>query len=337
MHINFILLFIFTSSILLFLCKKFNFLLDIKKERHKKFSSKQENYSIGGLLIICYLVLFYFKQNQFLHILFFVSIFLIGFLSDLKILNNPKKRFILQAIVLYIFIHFFEIKISETRFIPLDNLLNNLYFNHIFTVFCLMILINGSNFIDGLNTLLINYILLIFLILLTFFSSNILEAQILENLILILLVILFFNLSGKIILGDSGSYLLSVFIGLYLIQFAYQNNFISPFFVVLLLWYPCFELLFSMIRRLISNDEPYRPDISHLHQMLFKIFQKKTKNTNNLNHFFSSSLINIYNFCSIIIGVQYYSHSQTLILIIIINVLIYCYFYRFLKNKLNSI
>ena len=106
MHINFILLFIFIGSILLFLCRKFNFLLDIKKERHKKFSSKQENYSIGGLLILLYLVLFYFIQNQFLYILFFVSIFLIGFLSDLKILNNPKKRFILQAIVLYIFIHF---------------------------------------------------------------------------------------------------------------------------------------------------------------------------------------------------------------------------------------
>ena len=105
MHINFILLFIFTSSILLFLCKRFNFLLDIKKERHKKFSSKQENYSIGGLLIICYLVLFYFKQNQFLHILFFVSIFLIGFLSDLKILNNPKKSlFYRQSFCIYLFI-----------------------------------------------------------------------------------------------------------------------------------------------------------------------------------------------------------------------------------------
>ena len=110
---------------------------------------------------------------------------------------------------------------------------------------------------------------------------------------------------------------------------------ISPFFIVLLLWYPCFELLFSIIRRLISDREPYKPDINHLHQILFKIFQKKIKNKNNLNHFFSSSLINIYNFCSIIIGVQYYSHSQTLILIIIINVLIYCYVYRFLKKKLS--
>ena len=122
-----------------------------------------------------------------------------------------------------------------------------------------------------------------------------------------------------------------------MIQFAAQNSLISPFFIVLLLWYPCFELLFSITRRLISDREPYKPDINHLHQILFKIFQKKIKNKNNLNHFFSSSLINIYNFCSIIIGVQHYNHSQTLILIIIINVPIYCYVYRFLKKKLSSV
>ena len=335
MQINFILLFIFISSILLFACKKFKLLIDIKGERHKKFSSKERNYLIGGILILIYLILFYFKQNQILHIFFFVFIFLIGLFSDLKILNDPKKRFILQAIILYIFIHFLEIRILETRFIPLDHLLNNLYFNHVFVVFCLMILMNGSNFMDGLNTLLVTYNLFIFLILLTFFNSSVLEPLILENLILVLLVILSFNLFGKIILGDSGSYLLSIFTGFFLIQFAAQNSLISPFFIVLLLWYPCFELLFSISRRLISDREPYKPDRNHLHQILFKIFQKKIKNKNNLNHFFSSSLINIYNFCSIIIGAQHYSHSQTLILIIIINVLIYCYVYRFLKKKLS--
>ena len=166
MQINFILLFIFISSILLFVCKKFKLLIDIKGERHKKFSSKEKNYLIGGILILIYLILFYFKQNQILHIFFFVFIFLIGLFSDLKILNDPKKRFILQATILYIFIHFLEIRILETRFIPLDHLLNNNYFNHVFVVFCLMILMNGSNFMDGLNTLLVTYNLFIFLILL---------------------------------------------------------------------------------------------------------------------------------------------------------------------------
>ena len=61
MSINFLLLFIFISFFLLFLCKKFNFLLDIKKEKHKKFSSKTKNYSLGGSIILIYFILYYFK------------------------------------------------------------------------------------------------------------------------------------------------------------------------------------------------------------------------------------------------------------------------------------
>ncbi len=64
---------------------------------------------------------------------------------------------------------------------------------------------------------------------------------------LLLLIILAFNLNGKIILGDSGSYILGLFVGIYLINFSNQNIAVSPFFIILLLWYPCFELLFSMI------------------------------------------------------------------------------------------
>ena len=48
----------------------------------------------------------------------------------------------------------------------LNSLLENTYFKYFFPVFCLLILINGSNFIDGLNGLMLGYfssiILLIF-------------------------------------------------------------------------------------------------------------------------------------------------------------------------------
>ena len=158
---------------------------------------------------------------------------------------------------------------------------------------------------------------------------------VLKNLILVLFIILIFNLRGQIILGDSGSYLLSLFTGLYLIQFATQNSTVSPFFIILLLWYPCFELLFSMIRRTILSLKPYKPDIYHLHQIFFKVL--KIKDKNNIKHLATSLLINIYNFCSILIGLKFYNHSQTLALIIIINIIVYCSFYKFLTNKLNKI
>ena len=42
-----------------------------------------------------------------------------------------------------------------------DIFLTNEYFNYIFVIFCILIVVNGSNFFDGLNTLNVGYYLLI--------------------------------------------------------------------------------------------------------------------------------------------------------------------------------
>ena len=43
----------------------------------------------------------------------------------------------------------------------LDSILHNDYINYLFVTFCVLIIINGSNFIDGMNTLCVGYYLLI--------------------------------------------------------------------------------------------------------------------------------------------------------------------------------
>ena len=72
-------------------------------------------------------------------------------------------------------------------------------------------------------------------------------------------------------MGD-WSILLSLFTGLYLINFS-QNFALSPYFIILLLWYPCFELLFSMIRRIRKKLKTYKPDNFHLHQFIYKLIK----------------------------------------------------------------
>ena len=57
-------------------------------------------------------------------------------------------------------------KIHKQNPIFFDNLLENAVFNIFFTSFCLLILINGSNFIDGLNGLLLVYMTLVIFVLL---------------------------------------------------------------------------------------------------------------------------------------------------------------------------
>ena len=84
-------------------------------------------------------------------------------LSDLKILNSAKKRFFIQTIIVLSFTFFAQLEVTPTKIIFFDNMIENTYWSFIFTTFCLMILINGSNFIDGLNGLLLGYSLLIIL------------------------------------------------------------------------------------------------------------------------------------------------------------------------------
>ena len=58
-------------------------------------------------------------------------------------------------------IYFLDIRILQTRIDILDDILKLDFFSFFFTAFCLLILINGSNFIDGINCNLITYYLLI--------------------------------------------------------------------------------------------------------------------------------------------------------------------------------
>ena len=98
-----------------------------------------------------------------------------------------------------------------------------------------------------------------------------------KPIVIVLFILLIFNLSGYLYLGDSGSYLLSLFTGFFLIEFSNANPAISPYFIIVLLWYPCFELLFSMIRRFLKKKETYKPDTEHLHQLFYKLISKHLK------------------------------------------------------------
>ena len=76
------------------------------------------------------------------------------------------------------FLYFFS---QHLRVEKINLILETKIFAYIFTVFCLAVLINGSNFIDGVNILSIGYYLLITLCL-TFLTSQT-ELVINQNLI----------------------------------------------------------------------------------------------------------------------------------------------------------
>ena len=177
-----------------------------------------------------------------------------------------------------------------------------------------------------------------FLILLGLENYLFQNSEFLVSLLITLLVLLVFNFMNKIYLGDGGSYLLGFLFAIYLIKLYMSNQHISPYFIILLLWYPCYENLFSIIRKYSYKLSPISPDTKHLHQLLFNYLKLRfKKKSNNFINNISSIVINIYNFSTFFIGYHFSSKTDILISLILINIFVYSYaYFSFLKKILNK-
>jgi UDP-N-acetylmuramyl pentapeptide phosphotransferase/UDP-N-acetylglucosamine-1-phosphate transferase len=199
-----------------------------------------------------------------------------------------------------------------------------------------LVLINGTNFIDGVNTLAVGYFILV--------ASNVLYLTEVKNLDLNILlvstclaslvVIYIFNFFGKIYLGDGGAYLISFVVGVTLIKFSNDNYSVSPYYIVALLWYPAYENLFSIIRKKISKKPPSAPDNEHLHQFIYLYLDRSFNVDKNFSNTLSGILICLYNLFYFLTIFDNFNHTEILIYSIIFNVLLYNLLYFSLKKKL---
>ena len=311
----------------IFLIKK-KILLNYSGSIHQKYSGLTNVPLTGGMLIFFSIVYLYFKEIESV-ILLFSFLFITGLATDLKILASPKLRFIIQTILILTIVYISDLRISSTRIYLLDLLISNVFFSYFFSTFCLLILINGSNFIDGLNGLLVGYYLLISLI---FHHLNLISFLNIENInqlffSAILFTLFLVNLSKKSFMGDTGAYILGFFYGYLLIKIYSDYQIFSPFFVILLLWYPCFENLFSIIRKFQLKKSPIKPDNNHLHQLMYFYLKKKYKVNNLFANNYGSLIILLYNLIVFGIGIQNISNTQHQIILLILNLFVYCAVY----------
>ena len=331
-----IIIFSFTSFFFLnYFFRRYNILIDKKTLPHKSFVSNKNVPVIGGFIIVFYLLIF---NHSYKFIFFSLLLFLIGILSDLFILKKPSKKFILQFFIVLFFLVFYDLKILSTKVFFLDYFIENKIFSTLFTLFCLLVLINGSNFIDGINTLLCGYYLLVLIVIIYICSNNFIIYNIseLKELLLVLLIIYSFNFFSKLYLGDSGAFLISFVLGYYLIDIANNNPLISPMFIVLLLWYPAFENFFSIFRKLSTKLQPSKPDNFHLHQLLFNFLKKKINKSKDFINTLTGNIINLYNFLIFYIGIQLFNYTKYLIILIFINIFLYLLIYFFLKTNVKK-
>jgi len=331
-----ILLFIILA-ILNFFLVKLNFCIHKinQDEKHKKFVQKKNSkIPLSGSIFFSLIILLFFDDYNYINTILILLIFFIGFCSDIKFLNSPKIRLLFQILICLIFVYLNKDLHVETRVDIIDRLLENNLVNLFFITFCLLVIINGYNFIDGTNLLcsLNLFIVLIFLKLLHIEYN--LEFTELNYLIIGLFFFMILNFFGLNFLGDGGAYGVALLVGYISIKtFTYIPN-ISPYFIVNLLWYPALENLYSIIRRNIDKKEKFVPDNNHLHHLIFVFILKKTKfKKNYLQNSSTGILINLYLLLTLVLAFQLYSYTKYQILITILNTFVYLLIFKLMKKN----
>ena len=332
-----IFLFIFLLIITNILITRINYIPNNSGNDHQTFANDGNVPLTGGIYIFIMFTVLFINNPKL--IIFLLIIFLIGFASDKNFFVSPKKRLILQIFTVLIFVHVFNLTILDTRVNQIDYLLSYDLISYTFACFCILILINGSNFIDGLNSLLLGYFIIILYVVfkLDLLSQIGLNENDVYFLFSILLCILFLNYFNFLFLGDSGSYLIGFFLSYFLISIYNLNlNTLSPYFIIVLVWYPCFENLFSIIRKKKSQVSPTKADYKHLHQLIFIFFQNKLDFKKKYLNSFVSILINLFNLCVLYIASLNYNNSIYQLAILFLSISIYLILYFVLSIKIKS-
>jgi len=242
---------------------------------HDGFTSR-----LGGIVIFFYLCVysFFFDKSLYLFICFSLLIVIPAFIEDLHFPVHPWIRFVMIIIASFLII-------SSMKTLPIVNISFLIFLNQpiiqiLFYSFALATLINGFNFIDGVNGLCAFSSLIIFFTLFLI-GMYLQDFQIMNisafTIVLIISFIIFNYPFGKIFLGDTGSYLLGLLAGFIVIKLYTNYNFLPTWTAVTILFYPTFEVFFSYLRKIISKKSPFAPDSLHLHTQIYNFLLKDQK------------------------------------------------------------
>ena len=333
---------VFTLFIINYILTKNKILIDNPKLSQHKFMHNSIIPLSGGIFFItCYTIISQINQINISIIIYLIPFLFIGIIADIKKNFSPKIRLILQLIFLILIVYIFDIRISSIDLKFFDEILKNNYFNFFFSIFCLITILNGYNLMDGLNGFVSGQMLMIIISLILLINLNNLEyannlQQIIEIFFSIFLIFFLFNIFGKCFLGDNGTYIFSLFLSILIISFIEKSGGkVSPLLAAIFLWYPAYENLFTILRRINKKKIISKPDVLHLHTLLknfiFLKFQNKFSNT-KLNSI-AGIVINISLMPNFFLGILWYDNSTKLTFLIILQIFVYMFAYLKLAKK----
>lgn len=270
--------FLFTcfSFFIFFLISRLSFrlkLFDIPSTR--KIHKYKTPYTGGIALFLLILVIVKFTDVDFhLNQIFIYSfiILIIGFLDDKYNINVGTKT--LGQILSIFFL---------AELISLNSLSKVFYLNNfelgsfgiIFTILCLIVLINSFNYLDGSDGICaISFLIPFNLIFFVQYERILIPADLIIYINIALSIFILFNFSvlklPKMFLGDSGSLVLGYILGFISIYYYSISKTIEVIEVMWILSFPIFEFLSTNVSRIKRGSRVFKPGFDHLHHIFLK-------------------------------------------------------------------
>ncbi|MBL6693327.1 MAG: glycosyltransferase family 4 protein [SAR86 cluster bacterium] len=298
---------------------------------HKKSISR-----LGGTSIFLSILItaFFINNDQEIYeqtravILCSIPMFIAGIIDDLRLSSSAYLRIAIMSISGFLTWYILDLRIESVDVWFLDYFLQIPLMQFLFICVAVVGVSNAFNIVDGFNGLVKSHVLAIGLSLIAGLSINNQQETTLFFLVVIFstLGVFIFNFPfGKIFLGDSGAYLLGFLVSIAVI-FHYQQNDLSPWYVLVLLSYPVFEVIFSVIRKIKIKRSPLKPDDLHLHMLIHKRVKKSFGVSEDffwLNHICVTGILFSFNFPFLLLAQTFSTSSISLMFIALIYVLSY--------------
>ena len=267
--------------------KKISLLLNVvdvpneNRKIHKIATPKTASFSIVlFFLVLLIFNLFYNYFNNELNIILIgtILVFIVGYLDDKHKLSALNKIFLISFISIFLCILSKNLIISEFYILSLDTFFKLENFSLLFTILCVLCLVNALNLADGINGLATGLIFFWLFFITQIYENNL---NLITNIILINLILIFIhNYKGNHFLGDSGSLMLSSFLAFLVINFHNQNinspgqqNSAESIFILFII--PVLDMVRLFFERLINKKNPGVGDNNHLHHYLINKFTNR--------------------------------------------------------------
>ena len=266
---------------------KLSLKLNINKYVGDQRAHSQETSRFGGVIIFLGFLLFItisriFYETKYLFleamVLSSLPIILITIKEDLYQNTSFYIRLIASGLAAFAFLVTTQIALPQIEVFLLSDIVHYTPLtSKIFFVICLITLINGMNFIDGLNGLM-SFTALVQLGALILVANNQADYEVISLALIpfgLIIIFLVFNFpKGKLFAGDVGAYFMGFYIGIVAIYFFGRHESLSSWIAVAILFYPCMEVIFSFFRKkYFDSTSPFLPDKYHLHSKMYYLLR----------------------------------------------------------------